>query len=133
MTEVLIIDDDDAVRAAFSRILRHAGFQVTPVENGVAALHQVRQREFDVVVCDYRMPELGGQGFYEQVEEYFPLIAGRVVFVTAFAEDPKIQTFLAQTGQPVLGKPVENEKLIDAVNQIVARNLRRPSSPGYGA
>ena len=129
MTEVLIVDDDEGVRDAFSRSLRLAGYEVTAVENGVEALHEIAQREFQVVVCDYRMPALGGQGFYEQLEEVYPLVASRVVFVTGFAGDPAIEPFLMQTGQPVLAKPVELQALVAAVTRIATRK-GRPSSPG---
>jgi CheY-like chemotaxis protein len=128
MPEILIVEDDQAVREAFTRTLRHAGFQVTSAENGVAALLILAQRSFDAIVSDYRMPELGGQGFYEQLEEKFPEMAGRVVFVTAYADDPKIRTFLDQTGQMALAKPVETADLVKAVQQMVTK--KRRSSPG---
>src|SRR5437868_10796274 len=113
MTEILIVEDDQAVRDAFTRTLRHGGFQVTSAGNGVAALQVLGQQTFDAIISDYRMPELGGQGFYEQLEERFPSMASRIVFVTAYAEDPKIRKFLDQTGQPILGKPVETRDLLD--------------------
>jgi CheY-like chemotaxis protein len=128
MAEILIVEDDQAVREAFTKTLQHAGFQVTVAENGVAALQILLQRDFDAIVSDYRMPELGGEGFFEQLEEKFPALAGRVVFVTAFADDPKIQTFLRQTGQPVLGKPVETRDLVEAVKLLVS--LKRDSPRG---
>ena len=128
MPEILIVDDDQAVRDAFTRTLRHAGFSVTAADNGVTALQLLAQRDFDAIVSDYRMSELGGQGFYEQLEERFPALASRVVFVTAYADDPKIRVFLDQTGQPVLSKPVETQDLVDAVTQLATR--RRPSQSG---
>src|SRR6266850_3399202 len=121
MPDVLIVEDDDAVRSAFERTLRHAGFDVTAVENGVVALREIAKRDFDAVVCDYKMPELGGLGFYEQLEELFPPLAGRVVFATAYAEDPRIRRFLDQTGQPVLAKPVETQNLVVEINRLIAR------------
>ena len=128
MAEILIVEDDQAVRDAFTRTLRHGGFHVTTAENGVAALQVLGQQTFDAIISDYRMPELGGQGFYEQLEERFPSMASRIVFVTAYAEDPKIRKFLDQTGQPILGKPVETRDLLEAVKQLVAR--KGPSTPG---
>jgi two-component system response regulator GlrR len=119
MAEILIVEDDQAVRDALTRTLRHGGFQVTTAENGVAALQLLGQQEFDAIVSDYRMPELSGQGFYEQLEEKFPAMASRIVFVTAYAEDVKIRKFLDQTGQPVLGKPVETRDLLEAVKRLV--------------
>jgi CheY-like chemotaxis protein len=124
MEEVLVVDDDDAVRDAFARTLRHAGFRVTAVENGVSALQQIGQREFDAVVCDYRMPTLGGLGFFQQLEEQFPALAGRVVFATAYAEDPKIRTLLEQTGQPVLAKPVDTQNLVVEVKRLIAKQRK---------
>jgi CheY-like chemotaxis protein len=132
VTQILIVDDDAAIREAFSRTLRHAGFEVTAVENGVAALEEIAQRNFEVVVCDYSMPRLGGQGFYEQIEERFPAVAARVVFVTAHADDPRIQAFLDHTGQPVLQIPVDIQTLVSEVQLIATRVRGRPSSPNYG-
>jgi len=133
MPEILIVEDDQAVRDAFTRTLKHAGFEVTPVENGVSALQLLGQRLFDAIVSDYRMPELGGQGFYEQLEERFPEMAGRVIFVTAYADDSKIRTFLTQTGQPVLAKPVETADLVNAVQQLVRRKSRSTFGGPSGA
>jgi CheY-like chemotaxis protein len=124
MSDVLVVDDDNAVRDAFVRTLRHAGFEVTAVENGVNALLEIAKRDFDAVVCDYKMPELGGLGFYEQLEEQFPALASRVVFATAYAEDPKIRKFLDLTGQPVLAKPVETQNLVAEVQRLIARRRK---------
>jgi len=129
MPKVLIIDDDLAVREAFARTMRHAGFEVATVENGVAALTRLATEQFDALICDYKMPELGGHGFYEQLEEQLPHLARRVIFVTAYAEDPRIRNFLTQTGQPVMDKPVDIDLLVAEVKNLIARNSR-PSSPG---
>ena len=121
MPSVLIVDDDRANRDAFARILAHAGFEVAIAEHGVAALDTLNTRDFDVIVSDVKMPELSGKGFYEQLEELFPQSAGRVVFVTAYADDPKLQDFFKAAGQPVLGKPVELGALVEAVREIAAK------------
>ncbi len=130
MPSVLIVDDDKAVRDAFARVLKHAGMDVTAVENGVLGLRELGQREFDAVVCDYKMPELGGEGFFEQLEELFPEVTRRVVFVTAYADDPKIRGFLDQTGQVVLAKPVDTGVLVGEVQALIAKGRKRPSMPG---
>jgi len=132
MPEVLIVEDDQSVRSAFTHAMQHGGFRATSAENGVSALQLLAGWDFDVIVCDYKMPELSGRGFYEQIEERFPAMASRVVFVTAYSDDPKVQDFLKQTGQPVLTKPVDVHELLDAVKQVITRNAGRPSSRHYG-
>ena len=129
MPRVLIVDDDKAVREAFARTMRHAGFEVVAVENGIAALKELGREVFDAIVCDLKMPDLGGQGFFEQAEEQFPAVAARTVFVSAYIDDPRIRSFLDQTGQPVLQKPVDINELVAEVKKLIARKSR-PSYPG---
>ena len=129
MARVLIVDDDTSVREAFARTMRHAGFEVVAVENGIAALKELGRESFDAIVCDYKMPELGGQGFFEQAEEQFPAVASRTVFVSAYIDDPRIKSFLDRTGQPVLQKPVDINELVAEVKNLIARKSR-PSYPG---
>ena len=55
MNEILLADDDDALRAMVTDVLTAAGFTVRAVENGTRALAEVRQRAPDLAVLDYRM------------------------------------------------------------------------------
>ena len=117
---VLIVEDDRASRDVFTRILQRAGYEVTAAENGFIALGEVGHDPIGAVLCDLRMPELGGTGFYAVLKELFPEVAARVIFVTAFADDPTIRAFIHRTGQPVIEKPVELEHLVAAVRRMVA-------------
>jgi CheY-like chemotaxis protein len=121
MSVVLVVEDDPINRTAFARILTSAGFDVTTAEDGLAGLHALNARAFDAVVCDIRMPLLSGKGFYEQLEESFPHTASRVVFVTAYADDPILREFFGEAGQPVLQKPPDMYALIAAVREVSAR------------
>ena len=119
MPTVLVIDDDRANREAFGKILTRAAFDVQYAENGLDALDRIAAESYDAIVCDISMPMLSGIGFFEQLEEISPEMAGRVVFVTAYADDPRVMTFLKQTGRPVMEKPIELASLVEAVRQIL--------------
>ncbi len=119
--EILIVDDDVAVREAEKKILERAGFTVETAGNGLAAFAELQQRTFAAMVCDFRMPFLDGQGFYEQVEEFFPDIANRTIFVTGFSAEDDTRRFLESSGQPFLEKPVELVDLVDAVRKMVEK------------
>src|SRR5262245_28447096 len=56
MSRILIIDDDDAVRATTERTLRSAGFMVQTARNGEEGLNAARGNVFDVILSDMRMP-----------------------------------------------------------------------------
>jgi EAL domain-containing protein (putative c-di-GMP-specific phosphodiesterase class I)/CheY-like chemotaxis protein len=57
---ILVVDDEDAVRHLFTRVLRRAGFEVVDAENGRVALAQIDERLPAAVVLDNRMPDMTG-------------------------------------------------------------------------
>lgn len=57
---VLLVDDDDRVRAAYGRELTLAGLEVVPAASGEAAVRLLEQQPFDVVVSDVMMPGMSG-------------------------------------------------------------------------
>jgi DNA-binding response OmpR family regulator len=60
MARILLIDDDDAVRASVESTLRRAGHSVKPARNGREALAFFGNDSFDLIVTDLVMPEMEG-------------------------------------------------------------------------
>ena len=117
MPDVLIVDDDAQVGRTHGRILERAGFAVTAAENGLAALAELQQHSFQVILLDVQMPFLEGSAFYDELARLYPGLRRRVIFVTGHAGDTKVQKFLRDTGRPILTKPVEAAALVAAVRQ----------------
>jgi len=136
--EVLLVDDDPAVRQAVGKALRRAGFEVTAVDNGLAALAAIQTHSFGVVVTDIRMDFLDGIRLYQELEAEFPELQERVVLVSAWAEDPEVDAFVHRTGRPLLRKPFELADLLELVRNTAAYGVERgegyvPFSPGEAA
>lgn len=123
---VLLVEDEPAVLKAVGKLLRTAGHTVTHTADGLEAFAALQRGGLDAVVCDIRMPSLGGVGFYEQMEERYPTLAGRTIFVTAFADEPPVRRFLEQTGQPFFGKPFQPPALLAEVERIGHRSQPSP-------
>jgi len=121
---VLLVEDDLANREALARLLRKAGCEVVSAENGLSAFEVLERDPPEVIVSDLRMPELGGVSFYEQLEERYPTLCSRTVFVTAIADEPPIRAFLDRTGQPYLTKPFHPPDLVNAVRELAERTRR---------
>lgn len=113
--DVLIIDDDRAVRKAVSKALERAGYMVESVDSGLAAIAALQQHNYRMIVCDIRMPFLDGVSFYDELKQANPEAAKRVVFVTAFAGEPTVQAFLERVDRPVVEKPFELDDLLAVV------------------
>ncbi len=116
---VLVVEDDAGQRDALSRMFELEGLKAVAVTNGLEALEAVRSRDFLAIVCDVRMPETSGFGFFDQLEETYPHLASRVIFVSAYAGDPEIQDYIRRTGQPFIGKPYDVHELIATVRKVM--------------
>jgi DNA-binding NarL/FixJ family response regulator len=119
MTRVLVVDDQELVRAGFSLILQRAGLAVVgEAADGVEALDVAARTEPDVVLMDVRMPRLDG------IEATRRLLAARpearVLALTTFDLDEYVYAAVQAGASGFLLKDVSPEDLVHAV-RVVAR------------
>ncbi|MDA3943730.1 MAG: sigma-54 dependent transcriptional regulator [Bacteroidetes bacterium] len=60
MPRLLIIDDEQSIRRTLREILEYEKYQVDDVETGMDALQLLKEQDFDVILCDIKMPEMDG-------------------------------------------------------------------------
>jgi len=102
---ILIVDDEPGLARALARLLQRDGHTVETVANGHLALERCQSREYDLILCDLRMPELDGPGFYQELQRRHPHLCTRVVFLTGDTLSPEALAFLEHTGVPQMTKP----------------------------
>jgi len=102
------------------RTLVQAGYTVDGVADGMEALDALGSRRYRAILCDLKMPFVGGQDFYDQLRAQAPDLAERVVFITG-TDDVAGKRFLAQSRRPVLQKPYEIKDMLTIVAQLVGR------------
>jgi DNA-binding response OmpR family regulator len=117
---VLLVDDDKQLANALQWILADENYLVDVAFDGEEALLKVKIHEYDAVICDLRMPRLGGDEFYFKAKEMRPNLADRFVFITGFAADPKIKEFLEGHDMKHLVKPFPVQELITCVKELLA-------------
>lgn len=66
-TRILIVDDEENMRHMLSELLKGEGYSIDSASNGQEALAKLEVREFDLVLCDVRMPEVDGISFLKEV------------------------------------------------------------------
>jgi phosphoserine phosphatase RsbU/P len=69
---LLIIDDDEVVRASLAAYLEDSGFSVLQASNGLQGLQVFERDKPDLVICDLRMPQVGGLELIRQVTDIAP-------------------------------------------------------------
>ena len=72
MSNILIIDDEKAIRKTLSEILSYEGYKIEEASDGEEGLRRFREKTYDVVLCDIKMPKLDGIEFLEKVRESNP-------------------------------------------------------------
>ena len=116
---ILVIDDEPEIAQTMSDILGADGHEIEVTDSGAAALRLLAERDFDVILCDLRMPDLDGQGLYETLKERKPQILDRIAFVTGDTFGRKAAEFFEQTGLPHLEKPFTPDEVRRIVERII--------------
>jgi len=122
---ILVVDDEPGVAGVLVEIVSQNNCTVDSAVDGEEALEKLRQRTYDVILCDIRMPRLNGMAFYQAVAQWKPQLLRQVAFITGDILSPETQAFFAQTNAPVLEKPFK----IRDVLAMIRRLLRASSRP----
>lgn len=88
MSSILIVDDEKAIRKTLSEILSYEGYKIEDADNGEEALKKLKEKSYDVVLCDIKMPKVDGLEFLEKSREINPdipiiMISGHGTIETA--------------------------------------------------
>lgn len=119
MNAVLFVDDDDDLRHATAQSLDLAGFAVTAVANGAAALREVEDGFDGVVVTDIRMPGIDGMELLARLVARDPDLP--VILVSGHADVRTAVGALRQGACDVLEKPFAVEQLVASIERATER------------
>jgi CheY-like chemotaxis protein len=108
---ILILDDEPMVGELLQEILGLLDYKTKFCESPTEALALLDTEAFDLVLSDFRMPEMTGADFYDQAVAVNPALANRVVFLTGDAISEDAQSFLATTGCRHLSKPFQFDQI----------------------
>lgn len=125
LPEVLVADDDEAIRETIRYILEEAGYRVREAADGLEALAILRRMPCPrVVLLDLMMPRLDGVSVLHAVTSD-PALAGQIRFILISANlstfAPSIRSLLTITEAEVLGKPFDIDVLLDCVDRAARR------------
>jgi CheY-like chemotaxis protein len=110
---ILVVDDNEGIRDTTAAILRAVGYTVTEAQDGEAALEELAQKPFDIVVLDARMPKLDGTSVVKNLDPEPP--PPIIVMVSAYDFDLDLRQHLGQRVFKYLKKPVPPKELIETV------------------
>ena len=115
MIRILLAEDDGAMRQYLERALERAGYSVTAVDRGTAALPLIEQERFDLLLTDIVMPEMDGIELAQKASAIDPAI--RVMFITGFAA-VALQGGRTAPEAKLLSKPFHLKDLVAEVDRL---------------
>jgi two-component system response regulator HydG len=119
---ILIIDDDEAVRAAGSKILKKAGYRVREAADGPLGLQRLQEESFDAVVLDWKMPEMDGMEVLRRIQETDP--STKVVMISGYGTIDTAVEAMRRGAFDFLAKPFAPEALAATVKKAVQSRHR---------
>jgi two-component system, sensor histidine kinase and response regulator len=127
---ILIVDDNVTNQRVLSAQLVHAGYSVTTVGSGLAALDElqngiVSDQRFDMVITDFQMPDMDGAMLGERIIAMPELGDTRLVMLTSLDRHGDTPRLAALGFAAYLTKPVRVRELIDAVARVMSGGPRQ--------
>jgi two-component system NtrC family sensor kinase len=107
----LVVDDEASVRAMLRRLLGKRGFAVDVAEDGRAASALVESHRYDVILCDVRMPRMGGLMLYERIRADHPHLLRGFAFITGDTLSSEVPRLIEPAHVPILTKPFATAEL----------------------
>jgi signal transduction histidine kinase len=115
---ILVIDDEVQIIQLLQRILEAEGHVVTAVNSGAQAKEILQHQDFDLVICDLKMPGINGRELYAYLEMTKPEIAKRVIFSTGDIVSDESWSFLQSIKNPFISKPFKPEQILVMVHKM---------------
>jgi CheY-like chemotaxis protein len=115
---VLVVEDDDVIRALISVNLELEGFEVVPAVDGVEALEKVIDANPDVITLDVMMPRLDGWATMERLRDNPATAKTKILLLSARAQDADLQRGEQLGADAYLTKPFDPDELVAVVRRL---------------
>jgi CheY-like chemotaxis protein len=121
---VLIVDDEACISDLLAEMLRLLSYAPTQCFSPIAALKLLEEREFEVILSDFRMPHMNGDEFYHKAISLRRDLACKFVFLTGDSMNEDTQVFLKEHSRPHLSKPFDLESVVQVISQVLEQQQR---------
>ena len=121
---ILVVEDEPTVAQLIADVLEEDGFLVEIILNGRDALRRAASEDYDLVICDMKMPGLDGQHFYKALVRAKNPLHERFLFVAGDVVSPSTNEFLTRNRLPHVAKPFRVEELAETVRSLLKKTLR---------
>ncbi len=114
---ILFVDDNESVCTSLSMVFDRMGYYIYTAFDGAEAVEAVRERSFDLIFMDIKMPKLNGVEALHEIKLVRPEVI--VVMMTAYTKDALVSEAFKEGAYDVLTKPFDLEQIIALAEQLI--------------
>lgn len=117
---ILVIDDEGLVTKTLKKLLTKEGYNAVVTSSGQEAMAQMKAADFDLVVCDIRMPEIDGIETIEQIRKIQSEKGKKPcpeVIITGYADEEKYKSAVKLQVSDYLFKPFDTQQFLEAIKK----------------
>jgi len=115
MARILVVDDEKSIRNSLKDVLSYEGHIIEEAEDGMSAIMLVRKTEYDLVLCDVKMPKLDGLEFLEMASESRPDL--NIIMISGHGNIETAVEAIKKGAYDYLAKPLDLNRLL-----VIVRN-----------
>lgn len=114
---VLIVDDEPNMLITLSDILNLEGFDVSVADDGSQAIEIIGSRQFDIILLDYKMPDLNGVETFQEIQRLQADV--KVIFITAYYHESTVKDAIQEGAVGVCQKPLSIPALLKLIKTVI--------------
>jgi two-component system response regulator HydG len=120
MSNILVIDDDKDICVVLSKFLTKNSYVVNVAHTGEDGLKQLRASDFDLILCDYRLPDISGIELLQKIKILSSTVA--VIIITGYSDvKTAVETFRYGASDYVI-KPLYPDELLVTIRETITKN-----------
>lgn len=113
---LLVVEDDKILSATLSEQLSLENFEVSVAGDGEAAISELKQKEFEIVILDLKIPKVDGFQVLRLIKQSYPSI--KVIVLTAYADLANVSLCKELGADDIVEKPYELGDLFEAIEFV---------------
>ncbi|MGB0403036.1 MAG: sigma-54-dependent transcriptional regulator [Salibacteraceae bacterium] len=120
MASILVVDDEKSIRNSLKDVLEYEGHTVEEAEDGLAGLSLVRKNDYDLILCDIKMPKLDGNDFLEMSLESKP--DSTIIMISGHGTIETAVNSIKKGAYDYLPKPLDLNRLLVIIRNGLAKD-----------
>jgi DNA-binding NtrC family response regulator len=116
-SRILVVDDEDTLRTVLSQELKGEGYEVETAADGQIAIDTLREKQFELVLLDIKMPNVTGFEVLKYIKQNHPTL--KVIMLTGFADLKNAIESKKLGAEDFVSKPYDLVDLITTIERVL--------------